>query len=160
MFSKQKGYKRLCFRTKQNGPMCFVEFEDVSFATKALHELYGHPLHNSIKRRDSIRAFPRSSWRTFPAKLQQLQVQWLAHSVLQVDLRLPGSQLQRLQNLAHSLLRVNLRLAFYSASRTCTERNEFLGWLEWACLHRFYGRWWSYIGTGANKDFPSYMFGS
>ncbi|PNY24315.1 Cell wall integrity protein scw1 [Tolypocladium capitatum] len=49
MFSKQRGYKRLCFRTKQNGPMCFVEFEDISFATKALHELYGHPLHNSIK---------------------------------------------------------------------------------------------------------------
>ncbi|KAB5562949.1 RNA recognition domain-containing protein [Coniochaeta sp. 2T2.1] len=49
MFSKQRGYKRLCFRTKQNGPMCFVEFEDVSFATKALTELYGHPLHNSVK---------------------------------------------------------------------------------------------------------------
>lgn len=49
MFSKQRGYKRLCFRTKHNGPMCFVEFEDVTFATKALHELYGHPLHNSIK---------------------------------------------------------------------------------------------------------------
>ncbi|KAI1106044.1 hypothetical protein F4804DRAFT_330786 [Jackrogersella minutella] len=49
MFSKQRGYKRLCFRTKQNGPMCFVEFEDVSFATKALHELYGTPLHNSVK---------------------------------------------------------------------------------------------------------------
>jgi hypothetical protein len=49
MFSKQRGYKRLCFRTKQNGPMCFVEFEDVSFATKALHELYGYPLHNSVK---------------------------------------------------------------------------------------------------------------
>ncbi|POR37622.1 Cell wall integrity protein scw1 [Tolypocladium paradoxum] len=49
MFSKQRGYKRLCFRTKQNGPMCFVEFEDISFATKALHELYGLPLHNSIK---------------------------------------------------------------------------------------------------------------
>lgn len=49
VFSKQRGYKRLCFRTKQNGPMCFVEFEDTSFATKALHELYGHPLHNSIK---------------------------------------------------------------------------------------------------------------
>jgi hypothetical protein len=48
-FSKQRGYKRLCFRTKQNGPMCFVEFEDVSFATKTLHELYGHLLHNSIK---------------------------------------------------------------------------------------------------------------
>lgn len=49
LFSKVRGYKRLCFRTKANGPMCFVEFEDVSFATKALHELYGHPLHNSIK---------------------------------------------------------------------------------------------------------------
>ncbi|KAF2715846.1 hypothetical protein K431DRAFT_236771 [Polychaeton citri CBS 116435] len=49
LFSKQRGYKRLCFRTKQNGPMCFVEFEDISFATKALNELYGHPLHNSIK---------------------------------------------------------------------------------------------------------------
>ncbi|KAH7019896.1 RNA recognition domain-containing protein [Ilyonectria destructans] len=49
MFSKQRGYKRLCFRTKQNGPMCFVEFEDVSFATKALHELYGQLLHNSVK---------------------------------------------------------------------------------------------------------------
>ena len=49
LFSKQRGYKRLCFRTKQNGPMCFVEFEDVSFATKALHEVYGHRLRNSIK---------------------------------------------------------------------------------------------------------------
>ena len=49
MFSKQRGYKRLCFRTKQNGPMCFVEFEDVSFATKALNELYGASLHNSLK---------------------------------------------------------------------------------------------------------------
>lgn len=49
LFSKQRGYKRLCFRTKQNGPMCFVEFEDVSFATKALNELYGHLLHNSVK---------------------------------------------------------------------------------------------------------------
>ncbi|KAF2004032.1 hypothetical protein P154DRAFT_65442 [Amniculicola lignicola CBS 123094] len=49
MFSKQRGYKRLCFRTKANGPMCFVEFEDVSCATRALNELYGQPLHNSVK---------------------------------------------------------------------------------------------------------------
>ncbi|KAK5701422.1 cell cycle RNA binding protein whi3 [Elasticomyces elasticus] len=49
MFSRQRGYKRLVFRTKQNGPMCFVEFEDVGFATRTLHELYGHPLHNSVK---------------------------------------------------------------------------------------------------------------
>ncbi|KAI1809510.1 hypothetical protein GGS20DRAFT_580642 [Poronia punctata] len=49
VFSKARGYKRLCFRTKQNGPMCFVEFEDVSHATRALHELYGQVLHNSTK---------------------------------------------------------------------------------------------------------------
>ncbi|KAG6136678.1 hypothetical protein E4U38_001285 [Claviceps purpurea] len=49
IFSKQRGYKRLCFRTKQNGPMCFVEFEDISFATKALHDLHGRTLHNSMK---------------------------------------------------------------------------------------------------------------
>lgn len=49
LFMKQRGYRRLCFRTKQNGPMCFVEFEDITFATKALNELYGHPLHNSVK---------------------------------------------------------------------------------------------------------------
>ena len=49
MFSKQRGYKRLCFRTKQNGPMCFVEFDDVSFATKTLSEMYGVLLHNSTK---------------------------------------------------------------------------------------------------------------
>ncbi|KXL47085.1 hypothetical protein M433DRAFT_64678 [Acidomyces richmondensis BFW] len=49
IFSKQRGYKRLCFRTKHNGPMCFVEFEDVQYATKALSELYGYPLHNSVK---------------------------------------------------------------------------------------------------------------
>lgn len=47
LFSQQPGYKRMCFRTKQNGPMCFVEFEDVSFATKALYNLYGHPLQKS-----------------------------------------------------------------------------------------------------------------
>ena len=49
LFSKQRGYKRLCFRTKQNGPMCFVEFEDTTFATKTLNELYGYSLHNSVK---------------------------------------------------------------------------------------------------------------
>lgn len=49
IFSKQHGYKRLCFRTKQNGPMCFVEFDDTSSATQALIELDGHMLHNSVK---------------------------------------------------------------------------------------------------------------
>jgi RNA recognition motif. (a.k.a. RRM, RBD, or RNP domain) len=49
LFSRQRGYRRLCFRTKQNGPMCFVEFEDVAYATRALTELYGRGLSNSIK---------------------------------------------------------------------------------------------------------------
>jgi hypothetical protein len=49
VFSKQRGYKRLCFRTKQNGPMCFVEFEDTSFATEAIDELNGYMLPNSVK---------------------------------------------------------------------------------------------------------------
>ncbi|KAG9258631.1 uncharacterized protein F5Z01DRAFT_670344 [Emericellopsis atlantica] len=49
LFSKCRGYKRLCFRTKTNGPMCFVEFDDTTFATKVLHDLYGHLLSNSNK---------------------------------------------------------------------------------------------------------------
>ncbi|KAH8881805.1 hypothetical protein GQ53DRAFT_848008 [Thozetella sp. PMI_491] len=49
IFSEQPGYRRLCFRTKPNSPMCFVEFEDVSSATKAMHQLYGRPLQNSLK---------------------------------------------------------------------------------------------------------------
>lgn len=49
IFSKQRGYKRLCFRTSQNGPMCFVQFEDVSFATDAMNELNGMQLHNSVR---------------------------------------------------------------------------------------------------------------
>ncbi|KAK2465947.1 hypothetical protein APHAL10511_001588 [Amanita phalloides] len=49
LFSAQSGYRRLCFRQKNNGPMCFVEFEDVNFATKALHNLQGHTLNGLIK---------------------------------------------------------------------------------------------------------------
>ena len=49
LFSKQRGYKRLCFRAKTNGPMCFVEFEDIPAASKVLEELYGRQLSNSVK---------------------------------------------------------------------------------------------------------------
>lgn len=49
LFSKQRGYKRLCFRNKQNGPMCFVEFDEVAMASKALNDLYGYKLSNSVK---------------------------------------------------------------------------------------------------------------
>lgn len=56
LFSPQRGFRRLSFRTKQangatpgqsphsHGPMCFVEFEDVAHATRALAELYGRTL--------------------------------------------------------------------------------------------------------------------
>lgn len=49
IFQTQLGYKRLCFRNKTNGPMCFVEFDDVAYATRAMNELYGSVLTNSIK---------------------------------------------------------------------------------------------------------------
>ncbi|KAG5462471.1 MAG: hypothetical protein BJ554DRAFT_4966 [Olpidium bornovanus] len=49
IFSRRRGYKRMCFRTKANGPMCFVEFDDVVCATQALHELQGTLLSNSVK---------------------------------------------------------------------------------------------------------------
>jgi hypothetical protein len=34
----------MSFRQKINGPMCFVEFEDVPYAAQAIKELYGHTL--------------------------------------------------------------------------------------------------------------------
>ncbi|KAI8145330.1 hypothetical protein BJV82DRAFT_643667 [Fennellomyces sp. T-0311] len=49
MFSSCVGYQRLSFRNKPNGPMCFVEFEDIACATQAMQELYGNPLSNSVK---------------------------------------------------------------------------------------------------------------
>ena len=49
LFSQERGYKRLCFRTKANGPMCFVEFESVDCASRSLTKLHGHPLSNSVK---------------------------------------------------------------------------------------------------------------
>ncbi|KAJ1561338.1 hypothetical protein HK096_005064, partial [Nowakowskiella sp. JEL0078] len=49
LFSRSLGFKRLLFRNRPNGPMCFVEFDDVSCATLALHELSGSPLSNSTK---------------------------------------------------------------------------------------------------------------
>ena len=49
LFSRQRGYKRLCFRTKHNGPMCFVEFDDINYAAQSLDNLYGTMLTNSVK---------------------------------------------------------------------------------------------------------------
>jgi hypothetical protein len=49
LFQRRPGFRKLCFRQKTNGPMCFVEFEDVNFAAKALNELYGNTLNGLIK---------------------------------------------------------------------------------------------------------------
>lgn len=49
LFSNQPGYRKLCFRQKSNGPMCFVEFVDVQYATRALNELYGSTLGGLVK---------------------------------------------------------------------------------------------------------------
>ncbi|KAK6410080.1 hypothetical protein LTR95_018237, partial [Oleoguttula sp. CCFEE 5521] len=47
LFSQQPGYRRLCYRTKQNGPMCLIQFEDVVFAAKAVLALCGTTLGTS-----------------------------------------------------------------------------------------------------------------
>jgi len=49
LFQRRPGFRKLCFRQKSNGPMCFVEFEDVSFATRTLNDLYGNTLGGLIK---------------------------------------------------------------------------------------------------------------
>ncbi|KAI8969205.1 hypothetical protein BDF20DRAFT_916581 [Mycotypha africana] len=49
LFSHCEGYKRMCFRQKPQGPMCFVEFEDVLYAAMAMTENQGHLLSSSIK---------------------------------------------------------------------------------------------------------------
>ncbi|KAF9226716.1 hypothetical protein BS17DRAFT_500031 [Gyrodon lividus] len=49
LFCRRLGYRKLCFRQKSNGPMCFVEFEDVHYATKTLNELYGNTLGGLVK---------------------------------------------------------------------------------------------------------------
>ena len=48
-FSRCPGFRRLCFRSKSNGPIVFVEFDDVIFATRALQEMYGNQLGGIVK---------------------------------------------------------------------------------------------------------------
>ncbi|KAG8832532.1 hypothetical protein FRC17_001189 [Serendipita sp. 399] len=49
LFSRSVGFSKLSFRQKNNGPMCFVEFDDVSNAAKALNDLYGNTLNGLVK---------------------------------------------------------------------------------------------------------------
>ncbi|GBE80115.1 hypothetical protein SCP_0213180 [Sparassis crispa] len=86
LFSKRPGYRKLIFRQKSNGPMCFVEFEDVSLATKAINELSGHTLNGLVKSGGIRLSYsknplgvrtPTSS--TNASSLQQQQQQIIAH---------------------------------------------------------------------------------
>ena len=49
LFSRCDGFRRMSFRQKSNGPMCFVEFEDVATASVALRDLYGDSLGGFVK---------------------------------------------------------------------------------------------------------------
>lgn len=49
LFSKCHGFKRLSFRVKDNGPMCFVEFQDILCSTASMHQLQGTMLRFSRK---------------------------------------------------------------------------------------------------------------
>ncbi|KAJ1903687.1 cell cycle RNA binding protein whi3 [Coemansia sp. IMI 209127] len=49
LFRNILGYKRMSFRTKPNsGPMCFVEFESIDFATLAMNDMDGRMLSSSV----------------------------------------------------------------------------------------------------------------
>ncbi|WVQ72174.1 hypothetical protein IAR50_001719 [Cryptococcus sp. DSM 104548] len=49
LFSRCVGFKRMSYRQKINGPMCFVEFEEVGYASQAIKDLYGHNLGGLVK---------------------------------------------------------------------------------------------------------------
>lgn len=49
IFSNKKGFRQMSFRVKSTGPMCFVEFEDVGCAGRALGEANGETLEGTVK---------------------------------------------------------------------------------------------------------------
>ncbi|KAJ7591472.1 hypothetical protein C8J56DRAFT_564281 [Mycena floridula] len=49
LFQSRPGFRRLSFKQKNSGPMCFVEFEDVNHAAKTLNDLYGNTLKGLVK---------------------------------------------------------------------------------------------------------------
>lgn len=49
VFSAKNGFRQMSFRVKSSGPMCFIEFEDVGCAGRALGELNGDTLEGMVK---------------------------------------------------------------------------------------------------------------
>ena len=71
LFRNCLGYRRLSFRPKCKGPMCFVEFEDIACATVALETLYGTLISCSIPSKGGIRlSYSKNplGFRIFPAQ--------------------------------------------------------------------------------------------
>lgn len=49
VFSAKNGFRQMSFRVKNSGPMCFIEFDDVGCAGRALGELNGDTLEGKVK---------------------------------------------------------------------------------------------------------------
>lgn len=49
VFGRCPGFRRMSYRHKSQGPMCFIEFDDTQHATRALNEIYGHTLGGLVK---------------------------------------------------------------------------------------------------------------
>ncbi|KAL0580518.1 hypothetical protein V5O48_001505 [Marasmius crinis-equi] len=49
LFRARPGFRRLSFKQKSSGPMCFVEFEDVNAASKTITELSGNTLNGLVR---------------------------------------------------------------------------------------------------------------
>ncbi|KAI9314636.1 hypothetical protein BX666DRAFT_2029503 [Dichotomocladium elegans] len=70
LFCKCKAFRRMSFCNKAQGPLCFVEFEDVTSAMLAMKALQGHMLSASVK--GGIRlSFSKNPLFTKPSKDQQ-----------------------------------------------------------------------------------------
>ena len=49
VFSSRPGFRQMSYKLKGHGPMCFVEFESVTYATQALHGVNGDSLNGLLK---------------------------------------------------------------------------------------------------------------
>ncbi|TGO15811.1 hypothetical protein BTUL_0035g00140 [Botrytis tulipae] len=69
IFSERRGFERLSFRTKQNLPICFVEFVDVSSATKCIQDVNGMSFQDSTKGKIQL-SFSKSPLRMLSGRFQ------------------------------------------------------------------------------------------
>ncbi|KAF7892002.1 hypothetical protein EAF00_008304 [Botryotinia globosa] len=72
IFSERRGFKRLSFQTKQNRPICFVEFVDVSSATKCIQDVNGMYFQDSTKGKIQL-SFSKSPLRMLSSRFQSTE---------------------------------------------------------------------------------------